>query len=341
MGRPDLRARGGHGRPQRALWGLTRAPGHPGRVTCRSRWGPVAENSAGPGLAGAVCCCCPESPCPALLSAGWGRGPGLGCPRGRGLASGVPVALSLVFVARGQKTRSPAPHRSPSGLRRWPQDPSAPRKPQGNKGCGRAGGHGGVAGRLALQRVQAWVQRACGHPLVKERLQVRPGGRRVNSGDRGVAGVPLSVVGTGREAAALLLGLGWGSPALPSEGVLEPDLEAAVPLAPVETEVRGGCLRPFRLWEGCGAGGFGCLLWRGARGLRVGRAPCGQSSTASGWLAVRGSPPSPGAFLLGLRAPSPSSPLAPWCSCRWGGWSLPLALPPPSVGLGLSFPEDW
>lgn len=76
------------------------------------------------------------------------------------------------------------------------------------------------------------MQRACGHPLLKERLQVRLGGRRVNSGDRGVAGVPLSITGTGREAAAFMLGPDWGSPALPSEGVLELDLEAAVPLGP-------------------------------------------------------------------------------------------------------------
>lgn len=55
----------------------------------------------------------------------------------------------------------------------------------------------------------------------------------------------------------MLLGPGWGSPALPSEGVLEPDLEAAVPLAPAETEVQRwvpeaiqslGGLRGRRLW---------------------------------------------------------------------------------------------
>ena len=80
----------------------------------------------------------------------------------------------------------------------------------------------------------------------------------------------------------MLLGPSWGSPALPSKGVLELDLEAAVPIMPLRKPRPGsGCLRLFRAWEGCGARWPQWAPCRGAHGLRAGKAPCGQCLPAA------------------------------------------------------------
>lgn len=110
-----------------------------------------------------------------------------------------------------------------------------------------------MARRLTLQRVQAWVQRACEHPLVKERLQVRPGGRRVNSGDQGAGGgAPVHHWDRngGRGAA---VGAGLGVPGPPERGRLGTGLGSCLSPWPLrKLKPGGGCLRPFRAWEAAG-----------------------------------------------------------------------------------------